>query len=143
MAPPPPRAASAALQVATATVVIGADLAHPAEVLPTVLFWLDQVQQKLAATYASLERRGSKLPEQLRLRARRYFGSQHEDADAVQHTGEGPLLWLCRQSRAVRLATHAKLLLGQSVGPGRARNCKPGCKPRFLAQSHHRRQPLY
>ena len=91
--PSPPRAASAALQVATATVVIAADLARPAEVLPTVLFWLDQVQQKLAATYASLERRGSKLPEQLRLRARRYFGSQHEDADAVQHTGEGPLLW--------------------------------------------------
>ncbi len=91
--PSPPRAASAALQVATATVVIAADLGRPAEVLPTVLFWLDQVQRKLAATYASLERRGSKLPEQLRLRARRYFGSQHEDADLVQHTGEGPLLW--------------------------------------------------
>ena len=89
----PPTAASAALQVATATVVIAADLARPAEVLPTVLFWLGQVQQKLAATYASLECRGSKLPEQLRLRARRYFGSQHEDADVVQHTGEGLLLW--------------------------------------------------
>eukprot|EP00891_Asterochloris_glomerata_P002938 jgi/Astpho2/2938/fgenesh1_pg.00050_%23_172_t len=75
------------LQVATATVVITADLGRPAEVLPTVLFWLDQVQRKLAATYASLERRGSKLPEQLRLRARRYFGSQHDDADLVQHTG--------------------------------------------------------
>ena len=31
---------------------------------------------------------------------------------------------------------------GQSVGPGGARNCKPGCKPHFLAQqSHCRRQP--
>ena len=143
--PSPPRAASAALQVATATVVIAADLARPAEVLPTVLFWLGQVQQKLAATYAALERRGSKLPEQLRLRARRYFGSQHEDADVVQHTGEGLPLWWCRQGRISRHAGHATLLLGAGGGTWQSsRNCRPGCKaPLSDEAEHHNTQPLH
>eukprot|EP00854_Cymbomonas_tetramitiformis_P017965 gene17965-21396_t len=74
-------------QVATAVVVIVVDLSNPASVLPTLEYWLDKVKAKTGATYEKLERRGSKLPEQLKLRAKKVFGSSHEDANSVVHTG--------------------------------------------------------
>lgn len=39
-------------------------------------------------SYTKLEQRGSKLPEQLRIRARKLFGSNHEDKDTIDHTGK-------------------------------------------------------
>mmetsp|Transcript_2694 Transcript_2694/g.3068 ORF Transcript_2694/g.3068 Transcript_2694/m.3068 type:complete len:409 (-) Transcript_2694:185-1411(-) len=74
-------------QVATAVVVIVVDLSQPSEVLPTLEHWLNKIKSKTGATYEKLERRGSKLPEQLKLRAKKVFGTSHEDKDAVIHTG--------------------------------------------------------
>mmetsp|Transcript_35465 Transcript_35465/g.89428 ORF Transcript_35465/g.89428 Transcript_35465/m.89428 type:complete len:410 (+) Transcript_35465:79-1308(+) len=74
-------------QVTTAVVVIAVDLSQPAEVLDTLLFWLEKVRLKLQTSYTKLEQRGSKLPEQLRIRARKLFGSNHEDKDTIDHTG--------------------------------------------------------
>mmetsp|Transcript_6563 Transcript_6563/g.11852 ORF Transcript_6563/g.11852 Transcript_6563/m.11852 type:complete len:256 (-) Transcript_6563:30-797(-) len=41
----------------------------------------------LQTSYEKLEQRGSKLPEQLRIRSRKLFGSSHEDKDSIDHTG--------------------------------------------------------
>lgn len=74
-------------QVATAVVCIVVDLSQPAEVLPTLEYWLNKIKMKTGATYEKLERRGSKLPEQLKMRAKKVFGTTHEDKDSVFHTG--------------------------------------------------------
>uniref|UniRef100_A0A7S0RPS7 Cytoplasmic dynein 2 light intermediate chain 1 n=1 Tax=Pyramimonas obovata TaxID=1411642 RepID=A0A7S0RPS7_9CHLO len=74
-------------QVATAVVCITLDLSKPSEVLDALEFWLNKIKAKVRTTYDKLERRGSKLPDQLKLRAKKVFGAQHEDKDAVTHTG--------------------------------------------------------
>eukprot|EP00803_Ostreobium_quekettii_P004627 evm.model.scf_672.3 EVM.evm.TU.scf_672.3 scf_672:14722-17919(-) len=76
-----------AKQVTTAVVVIVADLSEPAAVLGTVQKWLDVVKGRLASTYQRLEQRGSKLPEQLRVRAKKALYASNEDRDAVHHSG--------------------------------------------------------
>ena len=57
--------------------------------LPTLEYWLGRVQSRVGATFARLEKRGSRLPEQLRRRGERNFGADHEDntAGAVRHHG--------------------------------------------------------
>ena len=76
-------------QVTTAVVLICVDLSRPHEVLPTLEYWLGRVQSRVGATFARLEKRGSRLPEQLRRRGERNFGADHEDntAGAVRHHG--------------------------------------------------------
>lgn len=75
-------------QVATAVVAVVVDLSAPAQVLQNAVTWLQLVRGKLQTSYDWLDQRGSKLPEQLRLRARKYIGSTHEDKDTIQHLGE-------------------------------------------------------
>lgn len=74
-------------QVTTAVVVIVLDLAKPSECLPTLEYWLDKVKTRSAATFSKLEKRGSKLPQQLRERSKKVFGSSHEDKEAIDHSG--------------------------------------------------------
>lgn len=57
---------SSTLQVTTAVVVIVVDLSDISAVLPTALYWLDQVKQKLTSTYEKFEKKGLQLPEQMR-----------------------------------------------------------------------------
>lgn len=71
----------------TAVVVIVVDLLRPSEVLPQLLKWLTLIRSRLAATYSKLEKRGSKLPDQLRIRAKKALYASNEDKDIVQHTG--------------------------------------------------------
>ena len=81
------------MQVATAVIAVVVDLSQPAETLKSAVAWLQLVQSKLQSTYDWLEQNRSKLPEQLRLRARKYIGSSHEDREAIQHLGQcHPLL---------------------------------------------------
>ena len=75
------------MQVATAVVAIIVDLSQPADTLRSAVSWLQLVKAKLQHAYDWLEQKGSKLPEQLRLRARKYIGSSHEDRDMIQHLG--------------------------------------------------------
>jgi len=76
------------LQVATAVVAVVVDLSQPAQVLQSAVTYLHLVRANLQTSYGWLEQKGSKLPEQLRLRARKYIGSSHDDKDAIQHLGE-------------------------------------------------------
>ena len=63
------------------------DLSQPATAFHTAIEWLQLVRKKLQSSYDWLEQKGSKLPAQLRLRARKYVGSSHEDKDVIQHLG--------------------------------------------------------
>ena len=76
------------LQVATAVIAVVVDLSQPAEALKSAVTWLQLAKSKLQNTFTWLERQGSQLPEQLRLRARKYLGSSHEDKDTIQHLGK-------------------------------------------------------
>lgn len=76
-----------AKQVTTAVVVIVVDLSDPSSVLSSLLYWLDQVKKKLAATYEKFEKKGLQLPEQLRQRAKSKLYGQNEDKDIVWHSG--------------------------------------------------------
>lgn len=76
------------VQVATAVVAVVVDLSQPSEALRSAVSWLQLVRTKLQYTFDWLEQKGSKLPEQLRLRARKYIGSSHEDKDTIQHLGK-------------------------------------------------------
>ena len=71
----------------TGVVVIALDLSQPAAVLPSARKWLALVSDRLGGTFERLEKRGSKLPEQLRLRAKKVLFGGHEDADQVQPLG--------------------------------------------------------
>ena len=73
--------------VTTAVVVIVLDLSRPHEALPTLEYWLERVKCRTRATFAKLEKRGSKLPEQLRTRSAKTFGQTHEDVGHVRHLG--------------------------------------------------------
>lgn len=75
------------VQVATAVVAVVVDLSQPSEALRSAVSWLQHVRAKLQHTFDWLEQKGSKLPEQLRLRARNYIDSSHEDKDTIQHLG--------------------------------------------------------
>ena len=77
------------MQVATAVIAVVVDLSQPAAALRSAVEWLQLVSTKLQGVCDWLEQRGSKLPEQLRLRARKYIGSSHEDKDIIQHLGKG------------------------------------------------------
>mmetsp|Transcript_8241 Transcript_8241/g.23674 ORF Transcript_8241/g.23674 Transcript_8241/m.23674 type:complete len:415 (+) Transcript_8241:330-1574(+) len=74
-------------QVTTAVVVVVVDLSKPSEVFSSLVFWLEKIRAKLKTSYEKLEQRGSKLPEQLRIRSRKLFGPAHEDKEAIDHTG--------------------------------------------------------
>ncbi|EFJ46628.1 cytoplasmic dynein 1b light intermediate chain, D1bLIC [Volvox carteri f. nagariensis] len=76
-----------AKQVTTAVVVIVVDLSDPAGILPTLLYWTEQVKKKLTATYEKFEKKGLQLPEQLRQRAKSKLYASNEDKDAVYHSG--------------------------------------------------------
>lgn len=76
------------MQVATAVIAVVVDLSQPGEALKSAVTWLQLVKSKLQSSYDWLEQKGSKLPEQLRLRARKYIGSSHEDREAIQHLGQ-------------------------------------------------------
>lgn len=76
-------------------VVVTVDLSHPADTVGTAVLWLQLVRTKLQHTYTWLEQQGSKLPEQLRLRARKYIASSHEDRDIIQHLGK----WCQKQNK--------------------------------------------
>ncbi|GMH33018.1 hypothetical protein BSKO_00852 [Bryopsis sp. KO-2023] len=76
-----------AKQVTTAVVVIVVDLSEPSQVLPELLKWMNLVKQRLGTTFEKLEKRGSKLPEQLRIRARKALYGGNEDRDVVEHSG--------------------------------------------------------
>ena len=68
-------------------VVIVVDLSEPSEALNTALKWTGIVRNRLSSTYQRLEQRGSKLPEQLRIRAKKYLYGTNEDKDEVYHSG--------------------------------------------------------
>jgi dynein light intermediate chain 2 len=70
-------------QITTAVVLIVLDLSKPHDVLPTLEYWLSRVRARTDSTFGKLEKRGSKLPEQLRSRSKRVFGAAHEDAKEV------------------------------------------------------------
>ena len=73
-------------------VAIVVDLSQPAQALQSAVTWLQLVRAKLQGSFSWLEQRGSKLPEQLRLRARKYVGSTHEDKDVIQHLGKNSMV---------------------------------------------------
>lgn len=68
-------------------VVIVVDLSNPSEVLPSFEKWMSLLKTRLAKTYERLEQRGSKLPDQLRLRAKKALYGSNEDKDVVYHSG--------------------------------------------------------
>ena len=74
-------------QVTTGVAVIIVDLGDPASVVPTVLYWLEQIKKKLAATYEKFEKKGLQLPEQLKARAKSKLYAQNEDKDQVYTSG--------------------------------------------------------
>ena len=74
-------------QVATATVLIVLDLSKPWQVLSSLTLWLERVKLRLEEVYDKFTRRGSKIPSQLRARAKKAFGSNREDEDKINHTG--------------------------------------------------------
>lgn len=75
-------------QVATATVLIVLDLSKPYEVLDSLLGWLRRVRYRLEEVYDKFTRRGSKIPLQLKARAKKAFGgSKREDEGKIDHTG--------------------------------------------------------
>ncbi|GFR53154.1 hypothetical protein Agub_g15875 [Astrephomene gubernaculifera] len=76
-----------AKQVTTAVVVVVVDLSDPAGVLPTLLWWMEQIKKKLGSTYDKFEKKGLQLPEQLRQRAKSKLYASNEDKDAVYHSG--------------------------------------------------------
>ena len=75
------------MQIATAAVAVIIDLSQPSQALQQAIKWLQLIRAKLQASCAWLDKQGSKLPEQLSQRAKRYVGSSHEDRNAVQHLG--------------------------------------------------------
>ena len=72
-------------------VAVVLDLSQPAEALKSAVTWLQLVKTKLQSSFDWLEQRGSNLPEQLQLRARKYAGSSHDDKEAIQHLGQWPV----------------------------------------------------
>ena len=64
------------------------DLSQPSQALQSAVTQLQQVRAKVQQSLTWLQQKGSKLPEQLRLRAKKYVGSSHEDKDVIQHIGE-------------------------------------------------------
>ena len=68
-------------------VVIVVDLSEPSEVLSTALKWIGIVKSRLSSTYQRLQQRGSKLPEQLRVRAKKALYGANEDKEEVYHSG--------------------------------------------------------
>ncbi len=57
-------------QVATATVLVVLDLSKPWQVLASLTSWLDRLRFRLEEVYDKFNRRGSKIPTQLKARAK-------------------------------------------------------------------------
>ncbi|GHP02445.1 cytoplasmic dynein 2 light intermediate chain 1 [Pycnococcus provasolii] len=83
-------------QVTTAAVVIVVDLSKPNEAMDTLESWLNIVRNRTEKVYERLRQRGSKLPDQLKARARKQFVAKpeegkapepHEDAASIDFTG--------------------------------------------------------
>ncbi|DBA72389.1 TPA: Cytoplasmic dynein 2 light intermediate chain 1 [Trebouxia sp. C0005] len=102
-------------QVATAVVAVIVDLSQPAQVLQSAVTNLQLVRANLQTSYGWLEQKGSKLPEQLRLRARKYIGSSHEDKDAIQHLGISVVLVAAKEDTFRDADTEARKLMAQSL----------------------------
>ena len=72
-----------ARQVTTAVVCICVDLAKPTEAMRTAEYWLGRVHARCEKTFEKLSARGSRLPEQLRKRSERVFGSNAPDGEFI------------------------------------------------------------
>lgn len=68
-------------------VAIVVDLSVPSQTAQQAVKWLQAMKAKLQANTVWLDKQGSKLPEQLQQRAKRYIGSSHDDRTTVQHLG--------------------------------------------------------
>ncbi|KAL3154874.1 Cytoplasmic dynein 2 light intermediate chain 1, variant 2 [Trebouxia sp. C0009 RCD-2024] len=102
-------------QVATAVIAVVVDLSQPAEALKSAVAWLQLVRTKLQGVYDWLEHKGSKLPEQLRLRARKYVSSSHEDKDSIQHLGISVVLVAAKEDTFRDVDTEARKFMAQSL----------------------------
>ncbi|DBB05899.1 hypothetical protein WJX82_002057 [Trebouxia sp. C0006] len=102
-------------QVATAVIAVVVDLSQPAQVLQSAVTYLQLVRANLQTSYGWLEQKGSKLPEQLRLRARKYIGSSHDDKDAIQHLGISVVLVAAKEDTFRDADTEARKLMAQSL----------------------------
>lgn len=83
--------------LSSATVLICVDGSRPAEAIAVAEHWLSTIESKISAVLDRLERKGSKLPSQLRERMRRFFGASHADVGSVKHLGVPVVLALCKQ----------------------------------------------
>ena len=63
------------------------DLSVPSQAVQQAAKWLQMIKAQVQASCAWLDKQGSKLPEQLAQRAKRYIGSSHEDRNVIQHLG--------------------------------------------------------
>ncbi len=72
-----------ARQVTTAVVCICVDLAKPTEAMRTAEYWLARIHARCEKTFEKLAARGSRLPEQLRKRSERVFGSNAPDGEFI------------------------------------------------------------
>ena len=80
-----------ARQVTTATALICVDLSKPYEAVPTLEYWLRVVRAAVDRTLDKLQKRGSRLPEQLRNRHKKQFAAVARELAArggdVENTG--------------------------------------------------------
>lgn len=74
-------------QVATCTVLVVLDLSRPWAALESLTGWLGRIRGRLDEVYDKFNRRGSKIPSQLRARAKKSFGSKRDDEASIDHTG--------------------------------------------------------
>ena len=71
------------LDSVTAVVCICVDLAKPTEAMTTAEYWLARIHARCEKTFEKLAARGSRLPEQLRKRSERVFGSNAPDGEFI------------------------------------------------------------
>lgn len=102
-------------QVATAVIAVVVDLSQPGDALKSAVSWLQLIRTKLQGVYDWLEQKGSTLPEQLRLRARKYIGSSHEDKDIIQYLGISVVLVAAKEDTFRQADTEARKLMAQSL----------------------------
>ncbi|KAL3144446.1 Cytoplasmic dynein 2 light intermediate chain 1 [Trebouxia sp. C0010 RCD-2024] len=102
-------------QVATAVIAVVVDLSQPAEALKSAVAWFHLVRTKLQGVYDWLEQNGSKLPEQLQLRARKYISSSHEDKDSIHHLGISMVLVAAKEDTFRDADSEARQLMAQSL----------------------------
>ena len=79
-------------QVTTATALICVDLSKPHEAVPTLEYWLRRTRAAVDRTFDKLQKRGSRLPEQLRNRHKKQFANvaretARDGGDAFDESG--------------------------------------------------------